>query len=279
MPSIASIARLADFLESIGNYANPFEIFMCQHFTHNGEMTIVDRKTGVSVKALSESYTMFGHTWYQHDYDVAGCPLRKDDVVVDVGANHGFFTCYAAQRGARVYAFEPNPKTFEFLKANIARNGFGDRVNAQCTAVADFDGETELQCYSSHDGWDTISPARDQAVSDLFKQEGIFKQKQGVPVKVGRLSSLIPSEGNIRLLKLDCEGAELAILKDLKSIERFDSLALEFHSGVYPIQELIERLLDYRTHQVYSMQGQIVQAIRSEILLEFAKSMNGSIPL
>lgn len=266
-----SIARFVHVVESIRKYGNPFQILVCRVFTHSDEMTIVDRKTGVSVRALSQSYPMFSHTWYERDYDVAGCPLRKDDVVVDVGANHGFFTCYAAQRGARVYAFEPNPKTFEFLKKNIARNGFVNRVNAQCTAVSDFDGETELQCYSHHDGWETISPERDQAVSCLFKQ------KEGLPVKVGRLSSLIPSEGNIRLLKLDCEGAELAILKDLKSIERFDSLAIEFHAGAYPIEALVEQLLDFRTHQVYALHGQIVQAIRSEILLEFARGMNGSV--
>lgn len=265
------IARLAHVVESIGNYGNPFQILLCRLFTHSGEMTIVDRKTGVSVKAMCQSYPMFGEIWYRRYYDVVGCPLRKDDVVVDVGANHGFFTCYAAQRGARVYAFEPNPKTFEFLRENIARNGFADRVNAQCTAVADFDGETELQCYSYHDGWETISPERDQVVSRFFKQ------KEGVPVRVGRLSSLIPSEGNIRLLKLDCEGSELAILKDLKSIERFDSLAMEFHAGAYPIEAMVEQLLDFRTHQVYALHGHIVQAIRSEMLLEFAKSMNGSV--
>jgi FkbM family methyltransferase len=220
------------------------------------------------VKALRESYPMFADTWYHRDYDVAGCPLRKEDVVVDVGANHGFFTCYAAQRGAHVYAFEPNPKTFELLMENVVRNGFADRVNAQCTAVADFDGETDLQCYPSHDGWDTISPARDQAVGSFFEQ------RERVPVKVGRLSSLIPAEGNIRLLKLDCEGTELAILKDFKSIERFDSLAMEFHAGAYPIGVLVEQLLSFRTHQVYALHGHIVHAIRSDVLLEFARSMN-----
>jgi FkbM family methyltransferase len=266
MPSIARLVHLA---ESFGDYGNPFEILMCHLVTRSEEMTIVDRKTRVSVKALRTSYPMFRDAWYHRDYDVAGCPLREGDVVVDVGANHGFFTCYAAQRGARVYAFEPNPKTFEFLKENIARNGFADRVNAQCTAIADFDGETELQCYPDHDGWDTISPERDRAVSGLFKW-----QKERVPVKVGRLSPLIPSEGNIRLLKLDCEGAELAILRDLKSIERFDSLALEFHASAYSIEALVELLLSFRTHQVYVFHDHIVQAIRSEILLEFARSMN-----
>lgn len=82
-------------------------------------MTIVDRETGVLVKAMRQSYHMFGETWYQHDYDVAGCPLRTGDRVVDVGVNQGFFTCYAARRGAQVFAFEPNPKAFQVLEKTL----------------------------------------------------------------------------------------------------------------------------------------------------------------
>ena len=33
--------------------------------------------------------------------------LKSDSVVVDAGANIGWFTIYAAKRGAYVYAFEP----------------------------------------------------------------------------------------------------------------------------------------------------------------------------
>jgi hypothetical protein len=40
---------------------------------------------------------------------------------------------------------------------------------------------------------------------------------------------------------------------------------------------LVELLLGFRTHQVYVFHVRIIQAVRSEILLEFAKSMNGSV--
>jgi FkbM family methyltransferase len=261
------LTRLLPVAEGIVNYGNPMRIFLQRVFLRTGEMTIVDRKSGVSVRAMRQSYHMFGETWYTHDYDVGGCALRKDDVVVDVGANQGFFTCYAAERGAEVYAFEPNPKTFQLLKKNIRANGFADRVHPQCVAVADFEGETELVCSSFMDGGaDTIHAKRAEGISRIVDQ----KEKLRVPVL--RLGSLIPPERRIRLLKLDCEGSELDILKGLETPERFDSMAIEFHEHAYPIEELLMCLLGFGTHQVYSAHGHIIHAVRTDVLLDYARN-------
>jgi len=260
-----SISRLVPVLAGVANYGNPLEIFMRRLFTRDGEMTIVDRRTKVSVTAVRGSYHMFGETWYDHDYDVTGCPIREGDLVVDIGANQGFFTCYAAQMGARVYAFEPNPASFEILKRNIARNDFAGRVTANCVAVADFEGETELVCSAYLGGGaDTINAAHAQAIAS-FAEPG-----KRLPVKVARLSSLIPAGMKVRLLKMDCEGAELAILKDLMDPERFDSMAIEFHPDAYPVEALVKTVLDFGTHQVFARHRQMIHAIRTDVLLQFA---------
>jgi FkbM family methyltransferase len=260
------ISRLVPVLAGVAHYGNPFEIFVRRMFTRTGEMRIVDRRTRVSVRALRGSYHMFGETWYDHDYDVAGCPVRKDDTVVDIGANQGFFTCYAAQMGARVRAFEPNPTTFEIFERNIARNGFAERVTARCVAVADFEGETELVSSSYLGGGaDTINAAHAKAVTSVGTEEKRF------PVKVARLSSLIPADMRVRLLKIDCEGAELAIVKDLVNPERFDSLAIEYHPDAYPVESLVRAILEFGTHQVYVQHRNIIHAIRTDVLLDFAK--------
>ena len=72
------------------------------------------------------------------------------------------------------------------------------------------------------------------------------------------------------MLKLDCEGAELAILRDLDTPERFDSIALECHPDAYSVDGLIKTINDFGTHQVYALHGQIIHAIRTEVLLKFA---------
>lgn len=47
----------------------------------------------------------------------------KSAVLFDVGAHTGYYTVMAAQHGARVVAFEPNPEVRAFLERNVAING------------------------------------------------------------------------------------------------------------------------------------------------------------
>jgi len=68
------------------------------------------------------------------------------DVVVDVGANWGYFTLLAARQcGPRgsVFAFEPHPRNFAILTRNIAANGLGNVIATQ-KAVSDSEGRLAL---------------------------------------------------------------------------------------------------------------------------------------
>ncbi len=59
-------------------------------------------------------------------------------VILDLGANIGVFSVYAAShaRGVQVYAYEPWPAFFELLQANIRRNGQEKIVRCYNFAVA-----------------------------------------------------------------------------------------------------------------------------------------------
>src|SRR3990167_1903907 len=46
----------------------------------------------------------------------------KDWNVLDIGANIGSFSILAAERGARVTAFEPQPENLKILKKNIQKS-------------------------------------------------------------------------------------------------------------------------------------------------------------
>ncbi|MCE9639223.1 MAG: FkbM family methyltransferase [Betaproteobacteria bacterium] len=71
--------------------------------------------------------------------------FRPDDVLVDVGANVGMYTVWAAKtRGVRVFAFEPESQNFALLNRNIFLNGLGERVNAYCLAMSDTAGLSQL---------------------------------------------------------------------------------------------------------------------------------------
>src|SRR5512146_2252328 len=57
--------------------------------------------------------------------------LVPEGFVVDVGANHGYYTMLLADgvgRRGRVLAIEPNPSLAALLELSVEVNGFGDRV-------------------------------------------------------------------------------------------------------------------------------------------------------
>src|SRR4051794_18303432 len=57
-------------------------------------------------------------------YDFGDLDLRPGDVVIDIGAHVGIVSIFLAKRfpGVRVLAFEPLPRTFAVLQANLRRN-------------------------------------------------------------------------------------------------------------------------------------------------------------
>lgn len=63
-----------------------------------------------------------GHGWDLHIIPVLESAARRKGTAVDVGAHIGFFTILMSRAFEVVYAFEPQPFLFEYLKANVAIN-------------------------------------------------------------------------------------------------------------------------------------------------------------
>ena len=48
--------------------------------------------------------------------DIVKSNVKKNDIVVDVGANIGYYTLLMAKNEANVFSYEPEPQNFELLK-------------------------------------------------------------------------------------------------------------------------------------------------------------------
>ena len=257
--------RIIELLNGLVRYGNPVHVVLKRTFCKTGLMTISDRRTGVRVSAAVKSSHMFGETWYSRDYDVPGCPLRPGDFVIDIGANQGFFSCYAASKGAKVYAYEPFPESFARLQDNIERNGFSSQVELSQAAVASW-AERELLWCSDYlgGGGNTIVAAQVASIP-----ENILKKIEVDTIGIDSVLDGLP--GRIRLCKIDCEGAEYRILASLSDPSKVDSFAVEYHPGAYCLHDLVAILINWGTHQIsFGKTSHMLYAVRNSILTEYA---------
>ena len=126
-------------------------------------------------------------------------------VFIDVGANDGLYTLFAAPRVGTVLAIEPSSREFERLRANIELNRLRNVIALQ-VALSDLPGEGTL-CVGGyeHEGQNTLGE---------FSYVGVelgYKEK----VELKRLDDLVDQAGlkNVDIIKLDLEGAEFSVLR------------------------------------------------------------------
>ncbi len=134
--------------------------------------------------------------------------LQPGMTFVDVGANDGYYSLFAACRvgaGGRVVAIEPSTRERVNLKRNIARNNLKN-VSVIAAALGAAPGEARLRlAHGFHSGHNTLgSFAHDDVVADSVEQ-----------VQVETLDSIVERLGLSRIdfIKIDVEGAEANVVR------------------------------------------------------------------
>jgi FkbM family methyltransferase len=145
--------------------------------------------------------------------------LRAGGLFVDVGANVGTYTIWAAEHGAEVIALEPAEDTFALLRENIALNGY--RVTALRAAAGDHCGTARLT--TGLDAGNALSPAGpararlvtvDSLVGDAYVT-GMKVDVEGFEIDVLRGSARALADRRIGLIQLEWnEACRLAVGTD-----------------------------------------------------------------
>ena len=130
--------------------------------------------------------------------------LSPGMVFVDVGAHVGFFTLLAAREvGAlgKVYAFEPESQNYALLLKNIDLNGYSSVFVSQ-KVVSNHSKETELFLSSLDTGSHSI---HSQAARGVIGSQRVASTT---------VDTFFEEAGwlQVDLIKVDVEGAELAVL-------------------------------------------------------------------
>jgi FkbM family methyltransferase len=163
------------------------------------------------VNSINFLCTIYNEFFIRKDYDWWHT-VQEDDIVMDIGAHMGMFTCHALDLGAkRVYSIEPN-KTL--LKTTM-KNAFDHIVDKkECPVIpihcmiGDKDSDKES---ASIYGVQDIENAEVRSFKEIVKDYQI---------------------DHIDFLKIDCEGGEYTIFteENLEFIKtNVRHIAVEFH--------------------------------------------------
>ena len=165
--------------------------------------------------------------------------LRRDQVVIDVGAHAGYYTVAAGRAvgpGGVVHAFEPCPLTLDLLARNVAANRLHNVRIHPCAAGAT-PGRRVLHVTAS-------------SMTNAFV-ESPYEATSGTVVVDERPVDAVVA-GSAQLVKVDVEGAELDALAGMRGLLGRSDQAELFVEWSPPNQraagrdphELLDRLRD-----------------------------------
>jgi len=134
-----------------------------------------------------------------------------------IGTDISFDVQMIQKFGLKVFAYDPTPKSIEWLKTqNVPAN-----FMAQQIGLADFNGEISFHL-----------PENENYVScSIIDTEG-FSNEKSVKAKVLTLITLMEQNGHqkIDILKMDIEGAEYDVIKNIVNSDlKISQILIEFH--------------------------------------------------
>ncbi len=134
--------------------------------------------------------------------------VKAGDTIVNVGANAGYYTVIGSKLvgdKGKVYAFEPEPASFELLQKNVRLNGLTNVVLEQ-KALSDRRGTLKIFIADTNKGDHRI-----------YQPEG--ESRPSVDVETVRMDVYFKDNTRrIDFIKIDTQGAEGVILEGMKGL-------------------------------------------------------------
>jgi len=176
------------------------------------------------------------------DYLLSSNILKEGDVVLDIGANIGYYALIESKligdRG-KVYAVEPVSTNIDILKKNI---GLNDCKNIKIFNFAIGDTNKKSRIYISD---------RCNLCSIGKKPEGVIDEQI---VDVLTVDSLLKGRDNPNLIRMDVEGYEYNVIKGMcKTLENDVKIFMEVH-GPFLTRKQLEEMFDILKQHDFQVQ-------------------------
>ena len=133
--------------------------------------------------------------------------IKKESVVLDLGANIGYYTLMFAKlvgKNGKVFAFEPDPTNFKLLKKNVKVNGYKNVVLVN-KAISNKNGKLKLFLGGTN-----------------FAGHRIYDSKDGrkfIEIHSVRLDDYFKNKCNkVDFIKMDIEGSEFLAVNGMHNL-------------------------------------------------------------
>jgi FkbM family methyltransferase len=173
--------------------------------------------------------------------------INKGDIVIDVGANYGYWTMVASKlvgENGKVLSFEPIESTFKVLESNITASKLNNVLlyslglsNVNTKTTFNLSSEDEIGAQTSQGGQSIVNWDLVQNV-ELVTLDSIYN-------------------GKVKLVKIDIEGGELFALKGMEELLKLHQPFITFEWNV-----LTAEPMDYHPVDIISYLESLDYTIR-----------------
>lgn len=158
-------------------------------------------------------------------------------VIIDAGAYNGDSALYFAKSGAtQVIGLEPDTSNYYLAQKNIMLNGLSRSITLLNMALSSTGGRVKILLSKGCPHVNSINPP------PSFKRA--LPYDSVLEVETVTLSDLIRrfKLDFIDLVKIDCEGAEYDIIRNMTSDEaaKIKRIVLEFHQGLSDLEHILQ---------------------------------------
>ena len=184
------VAKTFYYLKS---YCKPKSIII------NGDVIYLDKFDSLNL-SINPDYE-------KREMDYISPYIKKTDIIVDIGANIGYYTLFFARLAPEgmVHCFEPDTTNFELLTMNIYSNKHKN-ILAENRALSDKNGTTHLILNKLNTGGHRIT-----------------NEKTAISVPMLRLDDYIQK---VDFIKLDVEGAETMVIHGMQRLIKNNNLKM-----------------------------------------------------
>ncbi|MCV6636087.1 amino acid adenylation domain-containing protein [Candidatus Albibeggiatoa sp. nov. NOAA] len=226
----------------------------------------------------AETDFIYQEIFAQNNYLKHGICIPENATIVDVGANIGLFSLYAAQYPqAKIYAFEPIPPIFNNLSLNsqiynlnttLYACGLSDEnttanftyyPHASLISGQFADKEIEKQILAAYlQKYQYLTEKQKQAIME----ESLLTKRFECELRT--LSSIIAEQHiqQIDLLKIDVEKSELLVLKGIESQDwaKIQQIVIEIHNIDGRLSAIQQLLTQHQFELVVEQDSKLQQA-------------------